>query len=223
MAKAAEHAAQNAGTDAEARSRKQAEATALRDRLRDGDFNVGDRIYLELRGGQEPFADTVVVRPGRVISLPNMPDISLQGVLRSELQGYLEREVARYIRSPEVRAQTYIRVSLGGPGVDKQGFYNFPSEMLFTDAIMQAGGLSPSSDVNDIQVKRGKEVVLAKNDSRRAIRDGWTLDQMSLRGGDQIVIGSRQGFDWWRTFRIVTLVLSSVLLVYSIKDRVSKN
>jgi hypothetical protein len=101
-------------SDAGLRTRKQAEAEMLRARLRDGDFNVGDRIYVEMRGGQQPFADSVTVRPGRVISLPDMPDIPLQGVLRSELQDHLTREVGRYIRNPDVRARTFIRVAVLG-------------------------------------------------------------------------------------------------------------
>src|ERR671939_1974922 len=52
MARQAEQTVATA-SDAGLRTRKQAEAEMLRARLRDGDFNVGDRIYVEMRGGQE--------------------------------------------------------------------------------------------------------------------------------------------------------------------------
>src|SRR5919112_3875509 len=45
MARAAELVARNAGSDAALRTRKLAEAEAIRTRLRDGDFSVGDRIF----------------------------------------------------------------------------------------------------------------------------------------------------------------------------------
>jgi len=211
MAAQAEQAAANTTGDAALRTRKQAEAEMLRARLRDGDFNVGDRIYVEMRGGQEPFADTVTVRPGRVISLPDMPDISLQGVLRSELQDHLTREVARYIRNPDVHARTFIRVAVLG-AIGKQGFYTFPADMLFTEAIMQAGGPREDSNLEDVEIRRSERVVLAKEDLRRAMQEGWTLDQMSLRAGDEVVVGQERNTDWWRVLRIASMGLSVVFL-----------
>jgi protein involved in polysaccharide export with SLBB domain len=212
MVAQAEQAAANAAGDAGLRTRKQAEAEMLRSRLRDGDFNVGDRIYVEMRGGQEPFADTVTVRPGRVISLPDMPDISLQGVLRSELQDHLTREVGRYIRNPDVRARTFIRVAVLG-AIGKQGFYTFPADMLFTDAIMQAGGPREDTNLEDVQVRRSTRVVLAKEDSQQAIREGWTLDQMSLRAGDEVLVGEKHEINWWRALRVASIGLSVTFLV----------
>jgi protein involved in polysaccharide export with SLBB domain len=204
-------------SDAGLRTRKQAEAEMLRTRLRDGDFNVGDRIYVEMRGGQEPFADTVAVRPGRVISLPDMPDIPLQGVLRSELQDHLTREVGRYIRNPDVRAQTFIRVALLG-AIGKQGFYTFPADMLFTDAIMQAGGPREDTDLEDVEIRRTARVVLPKEESLRAIREGWTLDQMSLRAGDEVVVGEKREVNWWRVFRITSIAISATFAVIRLID-----
>jgi protein involved in polysaccharide export with SLBB domain len=204
-------------SDAGLRTRKQAEAEMLRTRLRDGDFNVGDRIYVEMRGGQQPFADTVTVRPGRVLSLPDMPDIPLQGVLRSELQDHLTREVARYIRNPDVRARTFIRVAVLG-AIGKQGFYTFPADMLFTDAIMQAGGPREDTNLEDVEIRRTTRVVLAKEESQRAIREGWTLDQMSLRAGDEVVVGEKRDVNWWRLLRIASIAISTTFAVIRLID-----
>src|SRR5687768_7730988 len=47
-----------------------ADADRIRGRLRDGDFRVGDRIYVSVQG--EPnYPDTLVVEPGPMIAFEN--------------------------------------------------------------------------------------------------------------------------------------------------------
>jgi hypothetical protein len=158
-ARRAEEEASRAGGDAGLRSRKQAEASALRERLRDGDFGVGERIYVEMRGAEVPFADTVTVRAGRVITIATLPEISLRGVLRSELQSHLTREIGRYVRDPKVTATSWVRVSVLG-AIGQQGFYAFPADILLTDALMRAGGMREDTNLDKIKIKRGgREVV----------------------------------------------------------------
>src|SRR2546425_1957900 len=59
------------------------EATLVRARLTEGDFQPGDRILLLVEGEKE-LSDTFTVGPQRDILLPNTGTVSLQGVLRSE-------------------------------------------------------------------------------------------------------------------------------------------
>ena len=124
--------------DAATRQQKQMQAATIRARLRDGDFDVGDRILLAVRG-DSTIGDTVTVRAGRMIRLANMPDISLQGVLRSELQDYLTTQLARYIKRPDVQTTSLVRVAVMG-SVAKPGFYQLPADIALADAIMIAGG-----------------------------------------------------------------------------------
>src|SRR5687768_2701497 len=70
LAADAERQAASAGAE-EMRQQKLLEATELRERLRDGDFQVGDRIVLSVRG-DSALTDTFVVRAGRTLSLPNV-------------------------------------------------------------------------------------------------------------------------------------------------------
>src|SRR3569623_1981355 len=78
--------------DAATRQQRQMQAATIRARLRDGDFVVGDCILLSVRG-DSTISDTVTVRAGRMIRLENIPDISLQGVLRSGLLDYLAEQL----------------------------------------------------------------------------------------------------------------------------------
>lgn len=199
------------------REGKQAEAVMLRERLRDGDFNVGDRIYLEVRGGVQPFADTVTVRAGRTIAFPDIPDISLQGVLRSELQEHLQKEIGRYVKSPEVRATSYLRLTMAG-AVGRQGFYAFPADILLSDAIMQSGGPQGDWDINKVEVRRSDRVIVGNDAAKRAITDGRTLDQLSLRPGDQVFLGERRRINARAALGIATAVLSAIWLIIRINQ-----
>jgi hypothetical protein len=64
------------------------DAQAIRERLSEGDFRVGDRIVLFVQG--EPnLPDTLAVQPGPMIALPLFGEIPLDGVLRSEITEHL--------------------------------------------------------------------------------------------------------------------------------------
>ena len=139
--------------DAATRQQKQMQAATIRARLRDGDFDVGDRVLLSIRG-DSTISDTVTVRAGRIIKLENMPDISLQGVLRSELQDYLTTQLTRYIKRPDVQTTSLVRVAVMG-SVAKPGFYQLPADIALADAIMIAGGPTTTADVDRTQIKRG--------------------------------------------------------------------
>jgi protein involved in polysaccharide export with SLBB domain len=183
---AAQEAERTAGSDAT----KRAAAAALRARLTAGDFAAGDRVVLEVRGDSALF-DTLTVRGGPSLRLPNMPDLSLRGVLRSELQDHLSKFLSRYIRNPDVRTESLIRLSLLGQ-VGKPGFYDFNSDLLLTDAIMAAGGPTGNAAIERSTIRRGREVVLAKESVRRAAQSGSTLDRLGLRPGDEITIGEKR-------------------------------
>ena len=94
LAMHADEAATSAG-DAETRDEKQRESAALRARLRDGDFQVGDRVVLFLRG-DSVLSDTFTVERGRTLALPDIPTVALNGVLRSELQSHLAKQLGPY-------------------------------------------------------------------------------------------------------------------------------
>jgi protein involved in polysaccharide export with SLBB domain len=180
--------------DAATRQQRQMQAATIRARLRDGDFDVGDRILLSVRG-DSTISDTVTVRAGRVIRLANMPDISLQGVLRSELQDYLTTQLARYIKHPDVQTTSLVRVAVMG-SVTKPGFYQLPADLALADAIMIAGGPTTTADVDRTQVKRGADVIYSSQLLGQEVAKGATLDQLNIRPGDQIMIGERHHTNW---------------------------
>ena len=204
-----------AAPDAAIRQQKQMQAATIRARLRDGDFDVGDRVFISVRT-DSMVSDTVTVRAGRVIRLPNLPDISLQGVLRSELQDYLTKQLLRYIKRPDVQTTSLVRIAVMG-SVSKPGYYQLPADLALADAIMMAGGPTTTADVDKTQIKRGNDVVYSSTLLGQEVAKGATLDQLNIRPGDQILIGERHKTNWALvgTLTGVTVGLISTILVIS--------
>jgi polysaccharide biosynthesis/export protein len=211
MAAQADREAQ-AATNEEVKRQKQAEAASLHDRVTNGDIHVGDRIALVVRG-DSTLTDTVTVRSGRVIQLNNLPNIPVGGVLYSELDGYLTKELSKYLRNPEVTALTLVQIAVLG-SVGKPGFYAVPTDMTLSDAIMLAGGPTQQSDVNGTKVVRNNQEAYGSDAVQRAFTSGTTLDQMSLRAGDQIVVADRGRKDWLRVLQVVGAAVGIAVSVY---------
>ncbi|HXT18196.1 MAG TPA: SLBB domain-containing protein [Gemmatimonadaceae bacterium] len=188
-----------------------AELESIRDRLQNGDFNVGDRVALRV-ANVPSLTDTFTVRSGRVLELPDIGQIPLTGVLWSELTPYLTKQIGKYVVSPSIVAQPLIRVAVSG-AVTKPGFYSVRPDMLLSDALMSAGGPTNQANVDETTVRRnGKEIVKAKR-LREEVASGATIDQLDLRAGDEIYVAEqtkRDWSDWIRTGAYVGAIVLSV-------------
>jgi protein involved in polysaccharide export with SLBB domain len=164
---------------------------AVQRRLSEGDFQVGDRIVIRVI--DEPtLTDTFAVRSGRSLSLPNLPDLSLTGVLRSEVDSFLTQKISQHIRNPQVDAIALIRVAVLG-AVNRPGFYNVPAEFPVSDVVMAAGGPSGNADLKKATVRRGTEIIVTRKQMENALASGTSVDQLNLVGGDQLLVGERSG------------------------------
>ena len=185
-----------------------ADASAIRARLENGDFRVGDRVALYVQG--EPnLPDTVAVEPGPMISLPLFGEISLHGVLRSEIEAHVAQALSSFLRDPVVRANGLMRLAVIG-SVARPGFYTMPAEMLVGEALMVAGGPTPASDLGDVRIERGATLLLEGEELQEAIRNGLTLDQLNLQAGDQIVVPARGTGSTLATIGIIAGLAGSV-------------
>lgn len=198
------------GYSSRIREAKRREAGLIRQRLIDGDLLVGDQLVLTVVG-ESGLTDTFTVSSGQVLILPGVTEIPLRGVLRSEAQEHLTRELGKVLRNPSIRVEALIRLSILG-AVGRQGFYQIPADLLVSDAIMAAGGPGPSADPNKTIVRRGGTVLLAQEEVREAIVRGNTLDQLNLRAGDEIVVDQKQV----QRNRTVTLLTLTTLLTTTI-------
>jgi len=208
----AEQIANSSGYSDQLREQKRMEASLIRSRLLEGDFFPGDQIVVSV-AGDTAATSTLTVGPGRVISLLGLPDIPLNGVLRSEIEDYLRQQLARYIRNPEVKARPLLRLSITG-GIGNPGFYQLDPDILVSAALMTAGGITNATELDHTKVLRNKDEVVSGEQFARAVREGGTLDQLNLRAGDEIIVGQRKTRDWWTTLRTIATVPALVLSVY---------
>ena len=165
--------------------------SAIQARLANGDFQVGDRIVLQVID-EASLTDTFAVRSGRILTLPNLPEVQLTGILRSEVDSFLTQKIGQHIRNPQVDAVALVRVAVLG-AVNRPGFYNVPAESPVTDVVMAAGGPSGNADVKKTTVRRGTDIIVTRDQMQSALQSGISIDQLNLAGGDQVMIGQKSG------------------------------
>ena len=210
-----EQSAQSSAYSASLRERSRFEASLISQRLEQGDFQVGDRIWLTVED-EAKLTDTFSVAPGRVLNLPDIGTIPLTGVLRSELTDYLTRRLSQYLRNPLVHTKSLIRVSVLG-GVGKPGYYTVPTQSLVSDVLMEAGGPTTTAKLLDTRIERGKETLWGGEQLQQAIAQGRTLDALSLQAGDRIVVpekGTTAGA--YSTVQVISLIVALPVTIFGL-------
>lgn len=158
-------------------------AERIRERLRTGDFRVGDMVEMTVRGDSSLTGKFQVNREGQ-LELPTLPPVSLDGVLYSEVEAALREALGRYIRDPNVRARALWRVAVLG-GVTSPGYYDFHPSTTLSEALMQAGGPSQEAKLDDLEFRRDGRNLL---DDREAPVESLTLADLGARRGDQLFV-----------------------------------
>ncbi|MDH3292613.1 MAG: SLBB domain-containing protein [Gemmatimonadota bacterium] len=202
-----ERSAASPAYSARLRERAESEAGAVRGRLQGGDFQVGDRVVLVV-DGQPALTDTFTVGNGEVLRLPELGEVELAGVLRSELAQRIEEFLGRYVKELRLESRSLVRIQFDG-AVARPGFYTVPSETPLPDAIMVAGGPVGTVDLDGIRVERRGRRLLTGRVVQDALAEGKTLDQLNLRAGDRIVIPQRSSFGSSEgTIRTISLLVA---------------
>ena len=206
-----EEASSSSSYSGELRARARELAERVRRRLADGDFQAGDRVYLQVQG-ETSLTDTFVVREGQVLRLPNVGDLPVQGVLRSELGAHLTRELARYVRDPVVSVRSLIRITVTG-GVTNQGFYSVPVDVGINEVLLLAGGVSATAVLDRMIIWRGNEILFQGEQVTRIITIGASLDAIGFQAGDRLDVPSSVPRNWWQ---VVQTFNGLIALTFSI-------
>jgi protein involved in polysaccharide export with SLBB domain len=183
------------------------EAWLLKQRLEKGDFQDGDRILFKIQGntslpaGFLQIPETLAVRAGNKVELPRMADLSLQGVLRSELNEKLTEHIAQYVKEPNIRSVPLVRLAILGQ-VGHPGYLYTLADAPLSDVLMQAGGPSGSADMNAVTILRGSDVIWNAQDTQAAFADGLSVDRLHLRAGDEVMVPEQHHFPWWEVFTV---------------------
>jgi polysaccharide export outer membrane protein len=194
------------------RDKASAEAAMIRERLVQGDFQVGDRIALVVEG-EPTLSDTFSVLEPRVLRLPVVGDVPMTGVLRSELETHIQAYLAKFMREPVVRARSLIRLALLGE-VTKPGFYVMPTDIVLSDALMLAGGPTGSAKMKKVRIERDGDAIWHDEALQQALAEGRTLDQLNLRAGDQVVMPKSTGSVLVRAAPVLLALTTTLWLIF---------
>jgi len=190
------------------------EAFLLKSRLEKGDFQEGDRMIVQIRNLSMP-TDTFVVRTGRMLQFPEFGELSLEGVLRSELGERISKHLAKYLVDPSVRVVPLLRLAVIGR-VSRPTYYYAPADAILSDLLTIAGGLAPDADLNRIVIRRGTDVIWKETDVQTALADGLSLDRLHLRANDQVDVGAKRHIAW---LSIIPAISGGVLLLGALLRR----
>jgi protein involved in polysaccharide export with SLBB domain len=163
--------------------------------------------------------DTVVVRGGKIVQftrIPDIPDVSLEGVLRSELVDALTAHLSKYLRNPSVRAVPLLRLAVLG-AVGHPGWYSMRSDVVLADVIMEAGGVNNESDVPNTVVRRAGDVIWTAADVRTALSEGASLDRLNLRAGDEILVATKRRWSVLNTVQAITALAGVVVAARALR------
>jgi protein involved in polysaccharide export with SLBB domain len=177
-----------------------------------GDFKVGDRFVMTVRFDSVR-VDTASVRDSLVVSILNLPDLRLQGVLRSELDEKLNQHVARFIRNASVRSNVLTRIAVLG-AVRAPGFYYASPDRPVSDILMLAGGPAPEANLGRFELRRGTMTLVDGKRSRELLESGRTLEQLDVQSGDEFRIPMKRKVNWGLVIQLFFIASSLFFAVF---------
>jgi len=190
-------------------------ANELRARLRDGDFQPGDRIVLVTRGDSSS-VDTLTVESDRTVAFRKLPAIPLNGVLRSELHDYLSEQLRKYVKRDVVSTTPLVAVGVLGD-VLHPGFYRVPLQITMGDLLMVAGGPLPQADLTRVRVRRGQMTIVDERASRDAMVRRLPLGDLGIEPGDEVVLTQPPQRNWILITQIVGVATGLALTLHTLK------
>lgn len=196
------------------------ETYLLRTRLKNGDFEPGDRIIASYEGVGLTKFDTLVVRGNserRLVTLGGeLGELNMVGLLRSEIRDSITGRVATYYKNEIVNVVPLFRLSLAG-AVRIPGVFHVRSDTPLSDVIMRTGGQDQTADLHNVVIKRGDQIVWGAEDVTSALSEGLTIEGLDLQPGDEIEIGARSQKSWTTYLPYVVPVITAIVISMFVK------
>lgn len=126
---------------------------------RNADATVGPDDVFEVRVfGEAELTAEYRVAPDGTIDFPMVGRVTVEGMSSSAIQAEMTRRLAEgYIRNPQVtvtvKQWNSRRISVLGQ-VKNPGYINYTTSMTIVDAIVAAGGFTPTADKNAVRLRQ---------------------------------------------------------------------
>lgn len=156
-------------------------------------IGVGDHLHIRFYFHEELNEDTPVRPDGRV-SLQLIDDVQVVGLTPAEAANALKRSYAKHLRKPEITVQVTHsapqRIYVGGE-VHKPGLIETADVITAVKAIMQAGGVKDTANLESVVVLRyrvGMTPEFLRVNLRDDIRTGTRREDIPLRAYDLVFV-----------------------------------
>lgn len=195
------------------RKAAQAELDNVRDRLSNGDFQTGDLLVVTTNIDDKITVDTATVREGGMITISQVPDMSVAGVLRSEVQEKVREHIDRDFKRFEVRVNFSTRITVTG-AVGRPGTFNVSPDRPLTDVLVVAGA-APNAKVDELEVRRSGRTIISNKQSKKLLFEGQTLAQVGIKNGDEFIIPGTRKVSWQAVTQTLLLLSSLTFALIS--------
>jgi len=192
------------------KAKRTEEAWLLRYRLKNGDFQEGDRVLFVL-DGTGAMSDTLIVKSSKKLEIPRLAEVSLDGVLRSELADSLKEHLSKYIKDPKFHVTPLLPLVIIG-AVSVPGYYYTAADVVLRDVVNRAR-ITGQADLNRVTIRRDGRVIWKPADVRTALNDGLSIDRLHLRAGDELSVAGRKK---WSAMSVLPWITgsASLLVIY---------
>jgi len=169
----------------------------------------GDVLQIRIWNEADLSGDFLVDESGGVI-LPQLGARRVAGIPLERLRNELVAAYGVTLRNPSISITPLRRVIVLGE-VTRPGIVAVDPTITLAGAVGLAGGATPTGDLRRIRVVRDGAVLLQR------ANQGFTLRDMDIRSGDQIIVDRRSWLDRNSTFLVsallsVTSIVTTILL-----------
>lgn len=178
-------------------------------------FQPGDAVrirvwelYREQTQAFQLSGDYPINQDGFII-MPLLGELKVQGLTVNECMNMLTEKLKMYLHNPYVEVRPLIRIVMQG-AFNRPGSYRVDPSSSLWDLVAEAGGPAANCDLRKMVVERGGKVVI--KDVLQSFENGYSLDEIGIESGDQIIAYPRGTMDINTWLMILNLVTSVALL-----------
>ncbi|HEX7050679.1 MAG TPA: polysaccharide biosynthesis/export family protein [Longimicrobiales bacterium] len=160
----------------------------------------GDVVQLRIWREEDLSGEFPIAADGTVV-LPKIGVWKATGVPPDSLEAAIIEAFRRYLRNPSIQVVFLRRVNIMG-SVRLPGLYPVDPTMAIADVLALAGGVTPVGKQDEIELRRGGEVLVAD------ITEQTRIGDLPIRSGDQLFVPERSWIS--RNQGLVAVIISSI-------------
>lgn len=187
-------------------------------------FAKGDAIRIKVwqpwrmaegnAGIEDLNGDYAIDNQGNIL-LPLISEVKVVGHSIQSLSDLIKEKLIPFLKDPFVLITPLIRVTVQG-AINRPGAYLIPPTASLWEMIETAGGPTEKSQLKNMFTERGGRVAI-KN-LLRSFESGYSLQDIGIRTGDQIIVPSKSQFSYRDVLGFITFGMNVTLLYLRITE-----